>query len=176
MTSVAFSNTTPLREEIGRVVPSRPFRLEFWDGSSLPPTENGGGPTFTVRSPKAVARALAAPGQLGLGRAYVTGDLAVDDIDAVAAMADARSASGMGSGGMVSKLAAARIAVEQLPGYAPALNPDEGIWNYPKRVELRNRVGQTVADLGAVLRQAAKRLRRKRPVLRACLRQAGYHV
>ena len=86
MTSVAFSNTTPLREEIDRVVPSRPFRVEFWDGSSLPPTENGGGPTFTVRSPKAVAQALAAPGQLGLGRAYVTGDLAVDDIDAVAAM------------------------------------------------------------------------------------------
>ena len=86
MTSVAFSNTTPLREEIDRVVPSRPFRVEFWDGSSLPPTENGGGPTFTVRSPKAVAQALAAPGQLGLGRAYVTGDLAVDDIDAVASM------------------------------------------------------------------------------------------
>ena len=84
---MAFSNTTPLREEIDRVVPSRPFRVEFWDGSSLPPTENGGGgPTFTVRSPKAVAQALAAPGQLGLGRAYVTGDLAVDDIDAVAAM------------------------------------------------------------------------------------------
>ena len=86
MTRVAFSNTTPLREEIDRVVPSRPFRVDFWDGSSLPATENGGGPTFTVRSPKAVAQALAAPGQLGLGRAYVTGDLAVDDIDAVAAM------------------------------------------------------------------------------------------
>jgi cyclopropane-fatty-acyl-phospholipid synthase len=86
VTRVAFSNTTPLREEIGRVVPSRPFSVEFWDGSSLPATENGGGPTFTVRSPKAVAQALAAPGQLGLGRAYVTGDLAVDDIDAVAAM------------------------------------------------------------------------------------------
>jgi glutamate 5-kinase len=34
----------------------------------------------------------------------------VDRIDAVAAMADAGSASGMGSGGMVSKIAAARIA------------------------------------------------------------------
>ena len=39
-----------------------------------------------MRSPKAVAQALAAPGQLGLGRAYVTGDLGVDDIDAVTAM------------------------------------------------------------------------------------------
>ncbi len=35
----------------------------------------------------------------------------IERIDAVAGMADARSASGMGSGGMVSKLAAARIAV-----------------------------------------------------------------
>lgn len=35
----------------------------------------------------------------------------VERIDAVAAMADTRSASGMGSGGMVSKLSAARIAV-----------------------------------------------------------------
>jgi glutamate 5-kinase len=35
----------------------------------------------------------------------------IERIDAVAGMADTRSASGMGSGGMVSKLAAARIAV-----------------------------------------------------------------
>ena len=72
--------------------------------------------------------------------------------------------------------AAERIEVAQLPGYAPELNPDEGIWTYLKRVEVRNRVCQTLADLGTVLRQAATRLRRKRPVLRACLHQAGYHV
>jgi transposase len=34
--------------------------------------------------------------------------------------------------------AAKRLHVEQLPGYAPELNPDEGIWNYLKRVELAN--------------------------------------
>jgi transposase len=28
-----------------------------------------------------------------------------------------------------------RLHPEQLPGYAPELNPDEGIWNYLKRVE-----------------------------------------
>ena len=72
--------------------------------------------------------------------------------------------------------AAARIQLEQLPGYAPELNPDEGIWNYLKRVELRNRACQTLADLGAALRQAAARLRHKRPVLQACLHHAGYHV
>ena len=33
---------------------------------------------------------------------------------------------------------ARRIRLEQFPGYAPDLNPDEGIWNYLKRVELGN--------------------------------------
>ncbi len=34
--------------------------------------------------------------------------------------------------------AAKRVHLERLPGYAPDLNPDEGIWNYLKRVELAN--------------------------------------
>ena len=33
--------------------------------------------------------------------------------------------------------AARRIQPEQLPGYAPELNPDEGVWRYLKRVELK---------------------------------------
>jgi transposase len=32
------------------------------------------------------------------------------------------------------KWAAKCRRLAQLPGYAPELNPDEGIWNYPKRV------------------------------------------
>jgi len=83
--------TGPLRREVARALPSRPFALRFWDGSELPATDgsgpdgNGAGPapTFTVRSPRAIAHALRAPGQLGLGRAYVSGELAIDDIDAV---------------------------------------------------------------------------------------------
>ncbi|MFQ6030721.1 MAG: transposase, partial [Dehalococcoidia bacterium] len=38
----------------------------------------------------------------------------------------------------LSSGAARRIHLEQLPGYAPELNPAEGIWNYLKRVELKN--------------------------------------
>ncbi len=38
----------------------------------------------------------------------------------------------------LKKGAARRLHLEQLPGYAPDLNPDEGIWNYLKRVELGN--------------------------------------
>lgn len=32
--------------------------------------------------------------------------------------------------------AARRLHLEQFPGYAPELNPDEDIWNYLKRIEL----------------------------------------
>src|SRR6187549_2555278 len=74
-------SAAPLRTEIARAFPERPFRIEFWDGSELPPTA-GTGPTFRLQSRKAVGHALRAPGQLGIGRAYVTGDIAVDDLDA----------------------------------------------------------------------------------------------
>ena len=76
------SRTAPLLAEIERAIPERPFSIVLWDGSRLPATE-GGGPTFTARSRSALAHVLRAPGQLGLGRAYVSGALEVDDIDAV---------------------------------------------------------------------------------------------
>ena len=81
------SNTAPFREALARAIPSRPFSVELWDGSSVPST-NGGGPTFHVRSPDAFAHAVMAPGQLGLGRAYVAGALDVDDLDAVLEVLD----------------------------------------------------------------------------------------
>jgi len=84
---MAFARTAPLRREIERSLPSRPFAVAFWDGSRLEATD-GDGPTFTVRSPRAAAHALRAPGQLGLGRAYVSGEIEVDDIDGVIALLD----------------------------------------------------------------------------------------
>jgi cyclopropane-fatty-acyl-phospholipid synthase len=79
------SSTAPLRRELEAALPERPFELHFWDGSALPATSsNGSGvPVFSARSPKAVAHALMAPGQLGFSRAYVSGELEVDDLDAV---------------------------------------------------------------------------------------------
>jgi len=94
-----------LRRELTTVLPKRAFTVRFWDGSELPATSHDGGddgvpatspnrsgangagtngsagPVFTVRSPKAVAHVLRAPGELGLGRAYVAGELEVDDLD-----------------------------------------------------------------------------------------------
>jgi cyclopropane-fatty-acyl-phospholipid synthase len=82
-----FANTAPLRREIEAKLPDRPFTVAFWDGTTVPST-SGEGPTFSVRSPRAAAHALLAPGQLGLGRAYVSGELEVDDMDAVIALLD----------------------------------------------------------------------------------------
>jgi cyclopropane-fatty-acyl-phospholipid synthase len=80
-----FASTAPLRREIERRIPERPFTVEFWDGTRLPASSEDG-PTFYVRSPRAAAHVLRAPGQLGLGRAYVSGDIEVDDMDAVIAL------------------------------------------------------------------------------------------
>jgi cyclopropane-fatty-acyl-phospholipid synthase len=77
-------STEPLAKEIERAFPERPFTIELWDGSRIRSTSaNGAGPTFTARSKDALAYAVAAPGQLGLGRAYVAGEIEVDDMDAV---------------------------------------------------------------------------------------------
>jgi transposase len=71
---------------------------------------------------------------------------------------------------------AQRIQLERLPGYAPDLNPDEGIWRYLKRVELQNLCCHDLAELRYELRLATARLRHKRDVIRSCITQCGYHV
>ncbi|MGH2849302.1 MAG: class I SAM-dependent methyltransferase [Solirubrobacteraceae bacterium] len=70
-----------------RVLPERPFAIEFWDGGRVPATELRT-PTFFVRRASAIAHALRAPGPLGLGRAYVEGSLETDDIDAAFLVVD----------------------------------------------------------------------------------------
>ena len=113
------ATTGPLRGELQRALPDRPFSVQFWDGSELPAT-NGGGPCFSVRSPAALAHALRAPGQLGVGRAYVSGELQVDDIDAVLDLLDSWQPPGLdrGTRGRLA-LAAARAAGVQRPPRPP---------------------------------------------------------
>ena len=71
---------------------------------------------------------------------------------------------------------AQRLYIEQLPGYAPDLNPDEGVWQYLKRVELRNRCCPNLSTLRHELRLATARFRHKRRVIQGCIRHAGYDV
>ena len=67
-----------------------------------------------------------------------------------------------------------RILLERLPGYAPELNPDEGIWNYLKRVELKNVACPDVAHLRDELRKDIDRLRHKTSVIRGCIAQTRF--
>jgi cyclopropane-fatty-acyl-phospholipid synthase len=53
-----------------------PVRIEFWDASAVGPM-NGPG-TVRVGSPDALNRLLWSPGELGMARAFVTGELELD--------------------------------------------------------------------------------------------------
>jgi transposase len=70
--------------------------------------------------------------------------------------------------------AAKWLRLEQLPSHAPDLNPDEGIWNYLKRVELGNVCCRDLREVRTHVIRARERLRHKREVIRACSRQCGY--
>ncbi len=85
------------------------------------PATNGAGPTFLVRSPTALAQVLRAPGQLGVGRAYVSGELDVDDLDAALEMLDRWQPPPFDPGARARLLlAAARACGPRLPPRVPA--------------------------------------------------------
>jgi cyclopropane-fatty-acyl-phospholipid synthase len=52
-----------------------PLRIDMWDGSSLGPDT---ATTIRLHSPTALRRLLWAPGELGLARAYVSGDIQLE--------------------------------------------------------------------------------------------------
>lgn len=72
--------------------------------------------------------------------------------------------------------AAKRLYLERLPGYAPELNPQEGVWNLLKRRELKNLCCRDVPQVAQELRRARERLRHRRAVLRQCFAHAGCPV
>jgi transposase len=61
--------------------------------------------------------------------------------------------------------AAKWLHLEQMPGHAPDLNPDEGVWNYLKRVELANVCCPDLGKLRAHVIRARERLRHQRAVI-----------
>jgi transposase len=69
---------------------------------------------------------------------------------------------------------AARLKLLVLPGYAPDLNPAEGVWRWLKRVALGNVCCMTLEALRDELRLALARLRHRKDVLQACISRPGY--
>lgn len=65
------------------------------------------------------------------------------------------------------------VWLERLPGYAPDLNPTEGVWNLLKHVEMRNLCCLNFDELRHELDLAVARLRHKPHLIRACFAGAG---
>jgi transposase len=68
---------------------------------------------------------------------------------------------------------AQQIHLEQLPAYAPDLNPAEGVWQQLKHVEMRNLCCRNLAHLRSELGLAIRRVRRRPHVITACFAEAG---
>jgi len=73
-TTVADRLTTVLGTVLGSA--ELPVRLRGWDGSIAGPPD---APVLAVRDRRALRRLLWSPGQLGLGRAYVSGEIDIED-------------------------------------------------------------------------------------------------
>ena len=77
---MAFSNTAPLRRADRGGAPAATVRDLVLGRDDGPATEPDA-PTFRLLSPQALAHVVRAPGELGLGRAFVLGLIDVEDMD-----------------------------------------------------------------------------------------------
>ncbi|MFD8721546.1 class I SAM-dependent methyltransferase [Streptomyces sp. NPDC059629] len=112
-----------------------PVRLRAWDGSQAGPPD---APTFVVRNRRALRRMLFKPGELGLARAWVAGDLDIegDLYAALAAVSELVWERGEGGRTLVQALREpeVRAAVRELLRLAgPPIPPA------PPREEVRRR-------------------------------------
>ena len=76
----------------------------------------------------------------------------------------------------LAKGATKRIQLEQLPGYAPELNPTEWVWSYLKVVELANTTCDKLEEIEVLVQNAKKRMQRKPKLIQSFIRDAGYEV
>ncbi len=116
-----------LRQRLAEALPERSFTIDLWDGSSVPPSDGMTGPTFSVRSPLALGHVLRAPGQLGLGRAYVSGEIEVSDMDAVLKLLDSYSVPPLDASGR-ARLAAAAVRAGALHSWPRAPSAELRPW------------------------------------------------
>jgi cyclopropane-fatty-acyl-phospholipid synthase len=98
-----------------------PVRVEFWDGSAF--GDQAAPASLVVRSPQAIRRLVWAPDELGLGRAYVSGeiDLAGDVAELIRVVRPAGQRARTGRKIAPAALAAAaRLSALGLPPPPPA--------------------------------------------------------
>ena len=68
------------------------------------------------------------------------------------------------------------LVVERLPGYAPDLNPVEGLWSSLKAVELANLTGPTLGEVIAQAHRGIQRIRTTPHLAYSFLRHTGLSV
>jgi transposase len=69
---------------------------------------------------------------------------------------------------------AGRFRIEPLPGYAPELNPDEGVWGHLKDDELANVSCLNLREVRAEVGAATRRLQHHPEIVRGFFKEAGY--
>lgn len=72
--------------------------------------------------------------------------------------------------------AAKRIHLEQLPGYAPDLNPTEWVWSYLKVADLANIACDHLPDLEVLIKNSKRRMQHRPQLIQAFVRNAGYKL
>jgi transposase len=72
--------------------------------------------------------------------------------------------------------AANRIHLEQLPGYAPDLNPTEWVWSYLKVAELANTPCDYLSELETLIRKTKRHMQCRPELIQGFIRDAGYEV
>ena len=65
------------------------------------------------------------------------------------------------------------LVVEPLPGYAPELNPVEGLWSNLKGVDLANLAGDTLEEIIAAAERGVQRIRHTHHLAYSFLRRCG---
>ena len=65
------------------------------------------------------------------------------------------------------------LVVEPLPGYAPELNPVEGLWSSLKGVELANLAGDALDEVIAAAERGIQRIRQTHHLAYSFLRHCG---
>jgi cyclopropane-fatty-acyl-phospholipid synthase len=130
-TSTAAALLAPLVEAL---IGDPPVRIELWDGSGLGPTDGPG--TIHVRSPQAIQRIVWAPGELGVARAFVSGEIDLDG-DPFAVIAALRPAGLRLRKAVRAVPAAVEVARQlHLVGRAPDPPPEEAqptLWRHSKQ-------------------------------------------
>lgn len=128
------SAATVVESLVGALIGELPVRVELWDGSALGPLDGPG--TLLVHSPEAIRRIVWAPGELGVARAFVAGE--IDFEGDIFELIGALRPAGVRLRGELWAVPASLRAARQMglvgrPLPAPPEEASPSVWRHSKR-------------------------------------------